>query len=848
MTRRLLPGAIAVLLFAAPAQAATKSLSVARSADRDCTAKVLSGKSGVASSRFTAPAEGTVTARLAGRGDWDLAAFDSKGTMIVGSKAFGANEIVEVNLRRGARITLQACRVSGRGKTAKLHTSFDAFDFETLRQSGPVQLVEVPVSGPLVLQMLERLGLDVTHDVHDGHARLMLYGDADREILSRTGLGFEVVRADVLAAERAFRARDARAARAGASPLPTGRTEYRTLEEVQQELKDMQSQFPDLVRGFNLPGKTFQGRDIQAVEIATDVASEDDTRPVLYLNGIHHAREWPATEVIMEFAWDLLKNHKSDPQLANILKNVRVIMQPYTNVDGFIVSRAALGQPEDVESDAGIVYGTATGVVILGGSLGYKRKNCNPYPLVDPSPVCEYKIGTDNNRNYPHTWGGRGSSTNPNDQSYRGKAPASEPETNAVQLQQLSMNAPVLISMHNIAAKVLRPPGTEAEGLAPDEPALKELGRQMADPTGYLNQFGHELYDVTGGTKDWAYSVTGAAGYTVETGPADGDFHGPYQEVVVDQYMGKGSKAGRGMREALINAANWTRNEKWTGRITGRAPAGRTLRLTKSITTLSDPVCTVADIVPLNNVDTPDACVAPGGVIETPEKLNIITKVPQNGRFEWWVNPSSRPYAKAPEAYKLTCEQDGKVLQETDVIVARGQVLKVDLPCGGTLPPDDGSGNGNGNGGGGGAGGNGAGGPGANGTPGGCRDTGAPTVTRSRKGVRATRRALKISGKAKDRGCVNGKAGQPVTGTITKVEVAVARLAGKKCAFLSKRAKAGKKRSCKKPVWQKAKGTNKWNLSMRGRLPRGTYVFFVRGFDKSGNVTPARRAVRFRIR
>jgi hypothetical protein len=375
MTRRLLPGLLAALALAAPAQAATKSLSIARSVDRDCTSRLQSGKPGTTSTTFIAPAEGTLRAQLAGTGDWDLAAYDRRGAFIAGSNAFKANEIVEVNLRRGARVTLQACRISGRGKSARLRTSFDRFDFESLAQAGPVQLVEVPVSGPLVLQLLERLGLDVTHDIHDGHARVMLYGDADRDVLARTGLGFKVVRSDVLAAERAFRDRDRRAAAAGASPLPTGRSEYRTLEDVQQELKDMVAQYPDLVRGFNLPAKTFQGRDIPAVEIAADVASEDDTRPVLYLNGIHHAREWPATEVIMEFAWDLLKNHGAHPQLANVLKNVRVVMQPYTNLDGFIVSRAALGQPEDVDSLEGIVYSTATGVVILGGSLGYKRKN-----------------------------------------------------------------------------------------------------------------------------------------------------------------------------------------------------------------------------------------------------------------------------------------------------------------------------------------------------------------------------------------------------------------------------------------------------------------------------------------
>jgi uncharacterized membrane protein YgcG len=745
MTRRLLPGVLVALAVAAPAQAATKTLSVARSADRDCTARVLSSaKSGVARTTFTAPAEGTVRAQLTGSrraGDWDLGAFDSKGRLIAGSKGFNANELVEVHLRPGARITLQACRLSGKGRSAKLRTTFSAFDFESLQQSGPVQLVEVPISGPLVLRMLENLGLDVTHDIHDGHARLMLYGDKDRDLLTRTGLGFEVVQADVEAATRAFREQDRQAAAAGPSPLPTGRTTYRTFEEIQQELKDMISKYPELVRGFNLPGKTFQGRDIPAVEIASNVASEDDGRPVLYLNGIHHAREWPATEVIMEFAWDLLKNHGSDPQLAGILKNVRVVLQPWTNVDGFIVSR---GGPNRIDPDSlpGDLYSTATGVVLLGGSLEYKRKNCNPYPLVDPSPVCEHKIGTDNNRNYPHTWGGRGSSTNPNDQSYRGKAPASEPETNAVQLQQLSMNAPVLISMHNIAAKVLRPPGTEAEGLAPDEAGLKELGRRMAEPTGYLNQYGHELYDVTGGTKDWAYAVTGAAGYTVETGPANGDFHGAYKSVVIDQYMGKGDKLGRGMREALIAAAQWTRNEEWTGRITGRAPAGRTLRITKSIITLSDPVCTVADVNVLDSlVDTPDECIQPGDVIETPEKVDIVTKVPKSGRFTWWVNPSSRPYAKGKEAYKLTCEQDGKVLQEMDVVVGRGETFKADLPCGGTLPADDGSdGSGSGSGSGGGSGSNGGSGGGSGGAGNGGGSTGPAGRTATLK-IGAVKRA-----------------------------------------------------------------------------------------------------------
>lgn len=693
MTRRLLLPALAALALAAPAQAATtKTLSSPRAVERACTVGLLDGRAGVATTNFTAPRDGTVFAHLDGsgrKGDWDLVAYDSAGTMITGSLGFRANEIVEVHLRKGARITLQACRQSGRGATVPLRVEFTGVDFERFAQKGPTRLVEVNVPSLWHIDFLEELGLDVTHDIHDGHARVMLYGDKDLEKLANTGFGFEVVRDDMAAAERAFRAQDRRW-RAGLpgrrSGLPSGRTDYRTYEDVQQELKELVAKYPDLVRPFTLKTKTFEGRDIPAVEIARDVNSEDDGRPVVFLNGIHHAREWPATEVLMEFAHDVLKNHNETPQFARILREVRIVLQPYTNIDGFLVSRNAPRQEQMDPTGLGTV---ATGVVLLGGSFGYKRKNCNPYPSAYTGQPCESSVGTDNNRNYPHTWGGGGASTNPNDQSYRGQGPGSEPETKAVQELQLSMNSTVLISMHNIAAKVLRPPGTEAEGFAPDEPSLLELGQRMADPTGYANERGFQLYDVTGGTKDWAYAATGAYGYTVETGPADGDFHGPYEEVVVGQYTGTDDLAGRGMREALIAASLWTREDRYHAKITGRAPAGRTLRLTKSFMTLTSPVCTVAGVSPLSTTQTsPDECIQPGDVIEVPEKIDITTKVPASGRFTWWNNPSTRPYSKTPETYKLTCEDGGKVIQEMDISIARGQTVNVDLPCGGTLVGD----------------------------------------------------------------------------------------------------------------------------------------------------------------
>ena len=151
MTRRLLLAPLAVALLAAPAQAATQNLTIARAVDRDCGARQLpAASSGAARTTFTAPADGTVRARLRGAsraGDWDLAAFDSARKLISGSAAFRSNELVEVHLRRGARITLQACRRSGRGRSLPLRVDFTKVNFAALTQPGNVSLVSVPITG-----------------------------------------------------------------------------------------------------------------------------------------------------------------------------------------------------------------------------------------------------------------------------------------------------------------------------------------------------------------------------------------------------------------------------------------------------------------------------------------------------------------------------------------------------------------------------------------------------------------------------------------------------------------------------------------------------------------------------
>src|SRR5690606_15665867 len=182
-----------------------------------------------------------------------------------------------------------------------------------------------------------------------------------------------------------------------------------------------------------------------------------------------------------------------------------------------------------------------------------------------------------------------------------------------------------LISTHTCSNLLLRPVGVEPStigpgglpvGFAPDEcfttadgrdDGMQALGLRMAAQTGYSNQFGWELYDTTGTTEDYSYNATGGYGYTFEIGPEQ--FHPPFVEVV-PEYVGTTAAAqavtvqdagalttdsaldcgdavtpttvGGGLREAYFHALENAANPATHATLTGTAPAGAEIGVTRT--------------------------------------------------------------------------------------------------------------------------------------------------------------------------------------------------------------------------------------------------------------------------
>lgn len=492
----------------------------------------------------------------------------------------------------------------------------------------PVQLVTVDTPTRADKERLQALGLDLTE--HAGHdfIEVVLHSAAEEDALRDAGLTWDVRIFDLaMRTAEVNQINEEYAASTEESPLPSGRTTYRTLADYNTDMTKLAELRPDIVKEFELPHTSLEGKTVRGIEIGRDVHEAEDGRPVFAIMGLHHAREWPSGELTMEFAYDLVTNYGSDQRITNLLDTARVLVVPVTNPDGFEKSINDGLLLDLRELDDG-------GLVSILGTPGnaYKRKNCRMIDGQEPlAGECAaatsnggFGVGIDTNRNYGGLWGGPGAASEFFDPTYRGPAPFSEPETQNIRELVSGKQVTTLITNHTFSNLVLRPNGVKPDTIGPDgnpvgqphdEEAMKALGAEMAAQNGYRNIHGWELYDTTGTTEDWSYNATGGYGYTFEIG--ESEFHPPYPEVV-DEYVGAGEYAGKGNREAFLIALENAVDPRAHSVIAGKAPAGATLRLKKSFAT-------------------------PTWESSISDTIETTMRVGEKGKFEWHVNPSTRP-------------------------------------------------------------------------------------------------------------------------------------------------------------------------------------------------------------
>jgi hypothetical protein len=460
---------------------------------------------------------------------------------------------------------------------------------------------------------------DETHNHSADEVELLLW-PGDRAQLDSLGYNYDVVVEDLFARDM----REGTAADALVNLPGPNRKDYRRLGDYNREMKSLAKKHPKLVKLFKMKRKTLEGRPVFGIEIAAHVKSVKDGRSIFYMDGVHHAREWPASEYTMIYAYHLVQKFGKSRAITRLLRRTRVILVPIVNVDGFDYSREAPTSINQTTRDRTSPIGAGNGFE------GYWRKNRRSLTgATAPNGVNPDAYGVDPNRNYSYLWGDSngGSSGMQLDQTYRGAAPFSEPESKNVRDIILSRPVTGIITNHTYQGSVLRTGG----GKAPEDKLLSRYGQKMANILRYRNA-PTVGYPTTGTTDDWAYAAMSALGYTIEHGIQG--FHPAYNKEV-----GAFWKPHMKAFDVMLKVAA---APKYHSVIKGRVVGERArLAITKTFKT------------PLSPGN-------PAGKKSVTEKIDMSMRTRRNGSFAWHLSPSSRPYEKKTESFRLKITSGGK--------------------------------------------------------------------------------------------------------------------------------------------------------------------------------------------
>ncbi len=272
---------------------------------------------------------------------------------------------------------------------------------------------------------------------------------------------------------------------------------YHTYGENLAWLDQLRLQYPQVIGARWSLGNSIEGRPIWCLRVSDNPDTDEAGEPEVLFDALHHAREVMSSEMVMMLAEYLAQQYTAgNPDIVELLDTTEIYLVPMVNPDGFVYN-------ETTNPD--------------GGGVWRKNRRLN----VDSSR------GVDCNRNYPYEWGCEGgSSGTPSSETFRGTAPGSEPEVQAMMALINAHDFVVRQSYHTYANMTLYPWGFTA-GDTPDEDSFRELAAEMTALNGYTpGQPPDILYEVCGGSFDWDYGQqdqhTKIFGFTTEMG-GDGD-------------------------------------------------------------------------------------------------------------------------------------------------------------------------------------------------------------------------------------------------------------------------------------------------------------------------------------
>ena len=344
------------------------------------------------------------------------------------------------------------------------------------------------------------LGLEADHGDHaHGKHLINIYSQYELGLLDDAGIDYEIVIPDAQAFYKEHGTMDENASKLisrneNCRPETTTFYDYKTPRNytsgtmggylpytgVLENLDLMSELYPNLITNrISIDTiKTHEGRSLYYLVISNSPNSIDSDKPQILYSALHHAREPNGVSQLLFYMWYLLENYGKDEEVTFLVDNTTMFFLPMVNPDGYVYNERT--NPE-------------------GGGLWRKNRYRNPSGQV---------VGVDLNRNYGHFWAhnNSGSSNSERSQTYRGPAPFSEPETQAVRKLCNDNNFRIGLNNHTYGNLLIHPWSYE-DRPSEEDVLYKSIGKVMTTDNEFKIGTALETvrYTVNGNSDDWMY-------------------------------------------------------------------------------------------------------------------------------------------------------------------------------------------------------------------------------------------------------------------------------------------------------------------------------------------------------
>jgi hypothetical protein len=260
---------------------------------------------------------------------------------------------------------------------------------------------------------------------------------------------------------------------------------------LKEEYEQIAADNPSIAKLVTI-GQTVQGQDIIALKVTRRAnQTADGRRPATLFSGAQHAREWITPEMVRRLTHHVIDSYGDDPAITSLVDRTELWFVPVANPDGYDWTF----EPGQRMWRKNLRDNNGDGVI-------------TPIDGVDP------------NRNFPTKWGydNEGSSPNFGSETYRGVAPGSEPETQALDGLLDRIGFRFQINYHSAAELLLWGTGWQVSTPTPDDAIYEAMTGDDANPAvpGYDPDISAELYTTNGETTEHAHSTYGTLAFTPE--------------------------------------------------------------------------------------------------------------------------------------------------------------------------------------------------------------------------------------------------------------------------------------------------------------------------------------------